>query len=123
MNAGSQYGGSLHKDQLLRWRNPGDITNVPRMQNDQGTNFAGSSSRFLISANHLWLNNVNLSYDLPRSVLEKIGSSAARVFVSGESLWLFAQRRGMLVNQNYDGQNSNTYPPARVLTAGLSVNF
>lgn len=123
MNAGSQYGGSLHKDQLLRWRNPGDITNVPRMQNDQGTNFAGSSSRFLISASHIWLNNVNLSYDLPKSVLDKIGSSAARVFVSGESLWLFAQRTGMLVNQSYDGQNSNTYPPARVVTAGLSVNF
>ena len=123
MNAGSQYGGSLHKDQLLRWRNPGDITNVPRMQNDQGTNFTGSSSRFLISASHLWLNNVNLSYDLPKSVLDKIGSSAARVFVSGEGLWLFAQRTGMLVNQSYDGQNSNTYPPARVVTAGLSVNF
>jgi hypothetical protein len=56
-------------------------------------------------------------------VLDKIGSSAARVFVSGESLFLLANRTGMLVNQSYDGQNSNTYPPARVVTAGLSVNF
>lgn len=123
MGPGSQYGGGLHKDALKRWQKPGDVTNVPRMQNDQGTNFSGSSSRFLISATHLQLNNINISYNLPQSVLSKIGSSNARVFVSGENVWLFAKRKGMLVNQNFDGTNSNTYPPARVITGGISVNF
>ena len=123
MNPGSQYGGSMHKDMMNRWQKDGDKTEVPRLQNDQGTNFAGSSSRFLISASHLWLNNMNIAYEIPKSLLEKVNASSARVFFSGESLWLFSKRKGMLVNQNFDGQNSNTYPPARVLTAGISVNF
>ena len=123
MGPGNQYGGALHRDALLRWQKPGDITNVPRMQNDQGTNFSGSSSRFLISASHLWLNNINLSYDLPKNFLTRIGAAGGRVFLSGENVYLFAKRKGMLVNQNFNGTNSNTYPPARVLTAGVSVNF
>lgn len=123
MGPGSQYGGGLHVDILKRWQKPGDITNVPRMQNDQGTNFAGSSTRFLISATHLQLNNINLTYNLPKGLLGKMGADNARVFLSAENVWLFAKRKGLLVNQNFDGQNSNTYPPARVITAGLSVNF
>lgn len=123
MGPGSQYGGGLHRDILRRWQKPGDVTNVPRMQNDQGTNFAGTSSRFLISATHLQLNNVNLSYELPKSLLNRIGSSNARVWVSAENVALFAKRRGLLVNQNFDGTNSNTYPPARLVSMGLSFNF
>lgn len=123
MGPGSQYGGALHKDMLQRWRNPGDVTNVPRMQNDQGTNFAGSSSRFLISATHLQLNNMNIAYELPKTSLDRLGASSARIFISGENVALFAKRRGLWVNQSFDGTNANTYPPARVFTAGLSINF
>ena len=117
------YGSGLHVDALKRWQQPGDITNVPRMQNDQGTNFSGQSSRYLTSATHLQLNNISLSYDLPKGVLSKISAGSAKVFVSGENLWLFSKRKGMLVNQNFDGTNANTYPPARILTAGINVNF
>ncbi|MBL7741251.1 MAG: SusC/RagA family TonB-linked outer membrane protein [Chitinophagaceae bacterium] len=123
MGPGSQYGGGQHVDILKRWQKAGDITNVPRMQNDQGTNFAGSSTRFLISATHLQLNSINLAYNLPKSFLSRIGADNARVFVSAENVYLFAKRKGMLVNQNFDGQNSNTYPPARLVTAGVNINF
>ena len=34
MHAGT-YGASLHTDMLKRWKKPGDITNVPRMDNAQ----------------------------------------------------------------------------------------
>lgn len=117
------YGAGLHKDILNRWQNPGDVTNVPRMQNDQATNFSGQSTRFLTSASHIQLNNISLAYTLPKQVMNKINGSSARVFVSGENLWLFAKRKGMLVNQNFNGTNSNTYPPARIITAGINVNF
>lgn len=122
MSAGG-YGSSKGLDILDRWQNPGDETDVPRMDVGQETNFNATSSRWLTDASFLNLRQVTLSYNIPKTAISRIGMSSGRVYVSGENLWLLNARKGMNVQQNFSGTTSNVYTPSRVITLGLNVKF
>ncbi|RYY00960.1 MAG: SusC/RagA family TonB-linked outer membrane protein [Gammaproteobacteria bacterium] len=116
-------GGTYHTDILKRWQKPGDITDVPRLDNTRSAQFGATSDRFLTSATYFSINNVSLSYQLPKSFLSAIKATSARFFISGENLHFFTKRKGMNVNGNFSGQTSDSYDAARIINAGLSVNF
>ncbi|MBW7465806.1 TonB-linked SusC/RagA family outer membrane protein [Pontibacter aydingkolensis] len=117
-------GGALHKDALKRWQKPGDVTDVPRMDLGQATNFnAATSDRWLTDASFLNFRSVNLTYSLPSTLAKKLYTSSARVYLTGENLALISARRGMNVNQSYSGVTSNAYAPARIITLGLNVTL
>lgn len=116
-------GGTFSTDILKRWQKPGDITNVPRLDNTRSAQFGAVSDRFLTSATYFSINNVSIAYQLPRSFLSSIKASSARFFISGENLHFFTKRKGMNVNGNFSGQTSDTYDAARIINAGISVNF
>lgn len=117
------YGAALHKDALRAWQKAGDITDVPRMDNSKSGIFDAVSSRWLTDASFLNIRTVSLAYQLPMSLLSKINSSGARVFLSGENLQWFSARKGMNVQQFFTGVTSNAYTPTRTITVGLNVNF
>lgn len=119
----STAGANYHTDILNRWQKPGDITNVPRLDETRSTQFGAASTRWLTSASYLAINNVNLSYRVPASLTSKIGASNVMVYVSAENLHFFTKRKGMNVNGNFSGTTSDSYDAARVLNLGLSVNF
>ncbi|WP_143309818.1 SusC/RagA family TonB-linked outer membrane protein [Chitinophaga vietnamensis] len=123
MNSGS-YGAALSTDALKRWQKPGDITNVPRMDQSQTTNFnAANSDRWLTSASFLNLRSAKLGYNLPKQYAQSIHVQAASVFVSGENLALFTARKGMNAAQSFNGVTTNVYMPARIISAGLNVTL
>lgn len=123
MNAGS-YGQALSTDILKRWQKPGDVTDVPRMDQSQTTNFnAGTSDRWLTSASFLNLRSVKLGYTVPESFAKQIHMRGANVFLSGENLALFSARKGMNVAQAFTGVTTNTYMPARIVSAGLNITL
>ena len=118
------YGVALHTDMLKRWQNPGDITNVPRMDANKLTDFgAGTSSRWLTSSSFLSFENITLACDLPQNVLSKIRASSARFFVSADNIGFIVARKGMNPNQAFSGVTSNVYVPARIISAGVNINF
>jgi hypothetical protein len=116
-------GNAYHEDVKKRWQNPGDITNVPRMDETRSAQFGAASTRWLTKASYLGLNNLSLAYRLPNSVLSKVGAANARVFISGENLYYFTKRKGMTVGGSFSGSTSDSYNPARIFTAGITVNF
>lgn len=124
MHSGT-YGASLHKDMLKRWQNPGDITNVPRMDNAQTSIFGATSSRWLTSATFLNLQSVQLSYDLNSNnkFLRKITANNARFFVSAENLHMFTKRKGMNPGQAFSGVTSIAYIPGRIVNFGVNLNL
>lgn len=113
-------GRSLHVDALNRWQNPGDITNVPRRST--GTTMY-ASDRFLTNASYLNLRTAALTYNLPKTFTAKFGSSAAKVFVNGENLFITSARKGMDPTQTYQGDPSYTYAPSRIISFGLNVTL
>ncbi len=122
MSAGN-YGTAYSTEILRRWQNPGDITDVPRLDAAQTAAFGAASDRWLVSSSYIALRQLNLSYDLPASILNSFGVANARVYVNGENLFLSTERDGMDVNQNFNGTTQNRFTPSRVLTMGVNVTF
>ncbi|MGZ5246802.1 MAG: SusC/RagA family TonB-linked outer membrane protein, partial [Flavitalea sp.] len=123
MHAGT-YGASLHTDVLGRWQKPGDITSVPRMDNAQTSNFGAVSSRWLIDASYLNIQNITFAYEFKG----KIGNltlpiSNARFYVSMENVKMFTKRSGMNPMQSFTGVTSIGYIPAKVVNFGINVNL
>jgi len=120
---GGNYGTALHVDALNRWKNPGDVTNVPRLDNGQVANFAGQSSRFLVDASYFQLNRVTLNYELPKDWMTAIKAQSASIYVSGENLALASKRRGMFPGTSFNGTVGNNYNFSRTISVGVNVNF
>lgn len=116
-------GGALHQDILNRWQHPGDITDVPRMDDLMAIQSNGTSDRWLIDRSYLNLRSVNLSYTIPKTFLSKIDGTAASVFLSGENLGWLSKRKGMFVSESFQGTTTNSYTPSRTFTLGINVSF
>ncbi|MGM0666123.1 MAG: SusC/RagA family TonB-linked outer membrane protein [Bacteroidota bacterium] len=119
----SVQGESYHPDVENSWRNPGDVTNFPRLQYSNSSLYA-TSDYFLISSNYLNIRNVTLSYDFPRQMLRSWGLGQLTAFVTGENLHLFTARKGMNPTYNFAGTSSVfAYAPSRSVIIGLNVQF
>jgi len=117
------YGRALHTDNLRAWKQPGDITDIPRLDINKTGQFNSQSDRFLIDASYLNIRNVTLSYKLPKSLLGKIGFDQAKVYVGGENLQIISKRKGMNPAESFNGTNSPVYVPNRLVNAGINFTF
>lgn len=123
MHPGSQYGRALSSDITRRWQNPGDITDVPRLDAVQSTAFGAASSRWLVDSDYLSLRNVNLSYQLPRQFTTQYGVSRATVYANAENLFQSTARVGLEAAQQFNGTTQNRYTPSRVFTLGINLTL
>lgn len=121
--ASGDYGAAIHKDILNSWRKPGDVTNIPRLDAARNTDFNATSSRWLVDASYLNIRTVSLAYGLPKSLASRLYINNAQLFTSVENLAFFSKRKGMNNQQAFTGVTSNAYPPSRVITAGVTLNF
>ena len=124
-----------HEDIKGRWQQPGDITDIPALTNNENdtSNPGGiitynratsASSRFVVRSDYLALNNVRVGYTLPQKFLNKTGVSAVNLWVSADNLFLFSKRRGFNPTTSETGASARySYPPLTNLTAGLRVKF
>ena len=123
--AAGNLGGAVHKDILKRWQKPGDITNVPRVDigAQRATDFNATSSRWLVDASFINIRSLSLSFNLPKTLLSRFKLSDADFFVSAENVAFFSKRTGINNQQAFSGVTSNAYPPARVISMGLTLNL
>ena len=124
------------RDQLGRWQQPGDITNVPQARLF-GANGTGESSRYLSDGSYVRLKTVTLAYNLPDALIERINLSKLRIYVSGQNLLTFTDYEGWdpEVNTDYlseggtaggnisQGNDFYSAPQARTITLGVNVGF
>jgi TonB-linked SusC/RagA family outer membrane protein len=118
---GVAYGRSLHKDALNAWTETNTDSPFPRLDISSSALFTSQSNRWLIDASYLTISNVNFTYKLPKKYISKLDLSNVRVFASGENLALFSKRKGLNPSESFNGTNSTTYTPSRIVTFGLSV--
>lgn len=118
-----RYGYSMHEDMVGRWQKPGDITDIPRMDNTYAQVFNTNSTRYLISSNYLLLNSATLSYNFSDKVTEQLGVAGLTLNISGENLFLLTKRKGMNPMESFSGTTSNSYTPSRVLTLGMNLTL
>ena len=121
---GALDGGAFSVDIADRWQNPGDITDVPKISINNNTNNIAGSDRWLTDASFLNLRNINLGYEFKKTAIQSLGISSLRTYVSAENLFFVSARKGMNPLETFSGtQNVGLYPPSRVLTLGVNLNF
>jgi len=120
----SSANSTWHIDAMKRWQNPGDVTNVPRIQlDDYRTIMEAANDAYLIDASYFAIKNITLAYALPRTFINKIGVQGAKVFASADNLCLFTHLKGMDPQYKFTGGTNYDYSPNRTYTIGLEVNF
>ncbi len=103
---------------LDRWKEPGDITDIPR--HGEYTEF---DSRLLEDASFLRLKNLSLSYSLPKNLMKRTGFiNGIRVFVQGQNL-LTATKFTGLDPEGVGNIYAAEYPMSRQYTFGLDITF
>lgn len=114
---------------LDRWRQPGDITLVPRASFGNSDN-SRVSTRFIEDASYLRFKTITLSYDLPQSITEKLGITALKIYGTGENIFTITNYSGFDPEVNaFGGSNTiqgidfGTYPQTRNLIFGLNATF
>ena len=103
---------------LNRWKQPGDITDIPR--HGEYTEF---DSRLLEDASFLRLKNLMVSYSLPKTLLKKTGViRGLRVYAQGQNLLTFTNFSG-LDPEGTSNVYAAQYPMSRQYTFGLDLMF
>jgi TonB-linked SusC/RagA family outer membrane protein len=128
--ANGRYEDNSTIEQLDRWQNPGDITQVPQARL-YANNGAQSSSRFLYDASYLRLKTFTVAYNFPASLTSKISLTSLRVYFTGQNLATFTNYKGWdpEVNTDYLASNVNlgndfyAAPQAKNLIVGIKVGF
>ena len=116
-----------HKDLLSAWSETNTESNIPRYMyaTVEADQFAASSSdRFLTDASSLSIQNINIGYTLPKSILRHAGIERLRVYVSGDNLYYWSKRKGFDPRNSFWGAPSTTdYPLTRKYTVGIELGF
>lgn len=120
----SDYGRALHPDILKAWRQPGDVTDVPRLENGNPDLVQTQSDRFITDASFWAIRNASLGYNFSPNVLEKLGLNSLRVSVIGENLMLRSKRDGLDPQYNLAGTApGDDFVPGRIVSLGLNLSF
>ncbi|MBC8053911.1 MAG: SusC/RagA family TonB-linked outer membrane protein [Sphingobacteriaceae bacterium] len=131
MSTTNMYGyGNQSTIVLSRWRNPGDITDVPRALYGDGYNWLGSD-RYVSDASFIRLKSVTARYNLSKALSTKLHVKNTSVFVTAENLVTWTKYKG--VDPDVSARGANTpfsfivddalTPPSRNILLGLSVGF
>jgi TonB-linked SusC/RagA family outer membrane protein len=120
---------------LRRWKNPGDITDIPRA-NFGNSNNSQISTRFIEKGTYLRVKSVTLSYAISSDWLKKAHISGLNVFVSAQNLLTFTKYSGydpevswagnvgsQIDNAVSLGVDYGTYPNVRTFNFGFNLDF
>jgi hypothetical protein len=119
-----------HTDIRNSWKQPGDITDVPRLSDNYtatGVNdglFNATSTRFLTKADYLSLNNARIGYTFNQKVLKNTGVSMLNIYVSGDNLMLLTHRNGFNPATSESGASSlGRFNPITTYSFGAKIQF
>jgi TonB-linked SusC/RagA family outer membrane protein len=111
---------------LGRWTGPGSSDSYPRLiEGDPNNNFANPSNLYLEKGDYFRLKVVQLGYNLPKSILSKVGLQKTRIYVMSENLATFTKYTGYdpEIGGNVMGIDRGYYPQARSFMMGVNLGF
>lgn len=88
---------------LRRWRNEGDVTDIPRALYKEGYNYLGSD-RFVEDASFIRLKTLTLNYSFPKKICNRLGINTLSCFATGYNLFTWT---------NYTGQDPEVEIPTK----------
>lgn len=116
------------KNTLKRWKQPGDLTNIPRALYRTGYNWIGSS-RFVEDGSFLRLKAITLKYTVPEAITKKIHLKNLSCYLTGKNLFTWSKYTGadpdINLNTNWTdfGVDYNYRSPIHEVTFGINVGI
>ncbi len=114
---------------LDRWRQPGDITRIPRASFGTTDN-SRISTRFIEDASYIRFKAITLGYKLPSTISQKLNISEIKFYATGENLFTITNYSGLDPEVNAFGASNTvrgidfgTYPQTRNILFGASFKF
>lgn len=117
---GNYVGQAKHKDLERAWKNPGDITDIPKIEIGKAYPVTDND---LIDASYLCIKNITLGYSLPSRLLKKIFLKDIRFTAIGDNLVLFNHMKGMNPQYDFSGGTTYVYMPSRTISFGIDIKF
>ena len=114
------------------WTSSNTNTSDPRLGlvTDPGINDnnRAESDRWLENASYLRVRNLQLAYLLPEALMKRSGFKNSSIFVSGQNLLTFTKYKGLDPDVegagiNQRGLDNGNWPPARIISFGISAEF
>lgn len=113
-----------------RWQQEGDVTDIPRLVRNDPNGNRRDSERFAEDGDYLRLKTLTLGYQLPKSILNKIGIESLQIYATGYNLWTATGYSWFDPEVNiFDGQNTAlgtdflTFPQPRSIVFGVNLGF
>ena len=114
---------NYHMDILDRWQNPGDITNIPALNEDYG-DYPKCSDMYLYKNNYLRLKHLNISYSFPKNLIQKMRMSQLQLSFNATNLLTFAKNNDFDPQTIlYHGRIGWNIPLSRTYTFGVTIGF
>jgi hypothetical protein len=112
-----------------RWRQPGDVTDIPRALYQYGYNWLGSS-RFVEDGSFLRFKTISVTYDLSRRIVKKMHLESLKFYFNIQNVYTWTNYTGQdpevsVVTKDpfFVGYDYAYTPPARNVTFGIDVKF
>lgn len=133
---GMEAGRNFTRNTLSAWTPTNTNTSMPRAVLGDPNGNTNVSTRFLENGAYLKLRNIQLGYNLPKSLCDKFKMSKLRLYVSGQNLLTFTDYSGIdpevagVINSNTGevdaltrGVDRTIYPMTKSYVFGLQVTF
>jgi TonB-linked SusC/RagA family outer membrane protein len=90
--------------------------------------FLPASSYYVESGSFIRLNNITLSYSLPKSFMDKIKLTNGKIFLTSQNLFTLKKFTGFTPELTDDtptkaGIETNAYPTTKTIAGGINVSF
>jgi TonB-linked SusC/RagA family outer membrane protein len=130
MTTTNEYGYNNQSTAVLRrWRNPGDVTDIPRALFGTGYNWLGSS-RYVEDASFLRFRALTLRYQFSTTDLARLKLKNLSAYLTAENLITWTRYTGQDPEVALPGGNPfavatdvSVTPPVKMLTIGLTASF
>ncbi|MDF2189686.1 TonB-dependent receptor [Paraflavitalea sp. CAU 1676] len=110
-----------------RWKKAGDVTDVPKVTylGTQTGSSAQNSSRFLYDGDYVRLRDITLSYNLPKSVTNRLKIANARFYVRANNLftWVKDKRLSYDPEVPVTGDLDQRPPVFKTLVGGIDISL
>ena len=114
---------------LNRWKQPGDITDIPRAVLGDKYN-SDLSTRFIEDGSYLRLKTLTFSYDFKQQFIEKSFLTRLKLYFTAENLATFTNYSGYDPEVNAFGSSNlvqgvdyGTYPQTKNFIFGINASF
>jgi hypothetical protein len=113
------------RKQLNRWRQPGDMAELPKYVYNNNSLSNAESSRWYYKGDFIRLREMTLAYQVPKNITDKARLSGASFYVRGNNLWTkaFDKKIPFDPEQGFNGVNDLQVLISRTVTLGINVGL